>query len=138
MSPDSVKPAPDRVPAPLPQLLSLPPGPGAKIAAPALHGSSDALAIAGLAQRHAPIAVICAEPFDALRLHAEIPWFAPGLRMVTFPDWETLPYDHFSPHQDLVSERLAALHAASNGTFDVLLIPATTMLTRMPPPSYLA
>jgi transcription-repair coupling factor (superfamily II helicase) len=114
------------------------PNRGAKSAAPLLHGSSDALALAALASERAPIVVVCAEPFDALRLSEEIQWFAPGLRVLTFPDWETLPYDHFSPHQDLVSDRLAALHSAGTGAFDVLLVPATTMLARLAPPSHIA
>jgi transcription-repair coupling factor (superfamily II helicase) len=135
VSPDSPKLAPARQPDPLPALLPAVPGRGAKIAAPVLHGSSDALALAALARRNGPIAVVCAEPFDALRLREEIPWFEPELRVLTFPDWETLPYDHFSPHQDLVSERLAALHSAGAGAFDVLLVPATTMLARLPPPA---
>ena len=119
-------------------MLPAPPARGLKTAAPGLHGSSDALALAALARASAPVAVICAEAFDALRLQHEIAWFAPELRVLVFPDWETLPYDHFSPHQDLVSDRLATLHAASRGAYDVLLVPATTMLTRLSPPSYLA
>ena len=109
-----------------------------KSVAPGLHGSSDALALAGLARDAAPVAVICADAFDALRLSAELSWFAPELRVMVYPDWETLPYDHFSPHQDLVSDRLSTLHAASLGAFDVMLVPATTTLTRLPPPAYMA
>ncbi len=73
-----------------------------------------------------------------MRLAEEIAWFAPALRVVVLPDWETLPYDHFSPHQDLVSERLATLYRASRGECDVLLVAATTALHRLAPPSYLA
>src|SRR5204863_3348263 len=47
-------------------------------------------------------------------------------------------YDHFSPHQDLVSERLATLYRASRGECDVLLVAATTALYRLAPPPYLA
>ena len=54
------------------------------------------------------------------------------------PDWETLPYDSFSPHHDLISERLATLYAISRGSCDITLIPASTALYRMAPPSYLA
>jgi len=54
------------------------------------------------------------------------------------PDWETLPYDNFSPHHDLVSERLATLYAVSRGECEVLLVPATTAVYRLTPPSYLA
>ena len=105
-------------------------------------GSSDALALAqyatSAAERGEPIAVVCAEALAAQRLAEEIAWFAPGLRVATLPDWETLPYDHFSPHQDLVSERLATLYRASRGECDVLLVAATTALYRFAPPSYLA
>jgi transcription-repair coupling factor (superfamily II helicase) len=55
-----------------------------------------------------------------------------------FPDWETLPYDTFSPHQDLISERLATLWRVRQGEVDVVLAPATTALTRLAPPSFLA
>jgi len=72
-----------------------------------LVGSADALALARLARSDAaPLAVICASAQDAQRLVEEIRWFAPGLRVCLLPDWETLPYDQFSPHPDLVSERL--------------------------------
>jgi transcription-repair coupling factor (superfamily II helicase) len=63
---------------------------------------------------------------------------ASGLRVLTFPDWETLPYDSFSPHQDLISERLATLWAIRQGQADVVLVPATTALYRLAPPSFLA
>ena len=75
-----------------------------------LHGSSDALALAQYASRRSPLAIIAANALEAQRLLEEIPFFAPDLRVHLLPDWETLPYDHFSPHQDLVSERLATLH----------------------------
>ena len=67
-----------------------------------LHGSSDALALAQLAQNRGPLAVIASNALDAQRLAEEIPFFSPALKVHLLPDWETLPYDHFSPHQDLV------------------------------------
>ena len=80
-------------------------------------GSSDALALADLARRAGAqkrmVAVVSAEPRAAQRLAEEVPWFAPELRVALLPDWETLPYDQFSPHQDLVSERLATLYRVS-------------------------
>ncbi|MDO9075111.1 MAG: transcription-repair coupling factor, partial [Rubrivivax sp.] len=54
------------------------------------------------------------------------------------PDWETLPYDTFSPHQDLISERLATLWRIHSGDVDLVLMPASTALTRLAPPSFLA
>ena len=82
--------------------------------------------------------VFCASALDAQRLSEEIPYFAAGLAVNLLPDWETLPYDSFSPHHDLISERLATLYAISRGSCDLTLIPASTALYRMAPPSYLA
>jgi transcription-repair coupling factor (superfamily II helicase) len=103
-----------------------------------LHGSSDALALARLAQSQRPVVVFCARATEAQRLKEEIAWFAPQLAVLLLPDWETLPYDHFSPHHDLVSERLATLYRIMREDFDVALVPAPTALTRLAPPSYLA
>src|SRR5437762_2036248 len=103
-----------------------------------LSGSSDALALSRLASSEKPLAVISATALDAQRLVDEVAWFSPGLRVCLLPDWETLPYDHFSPHQDLVSERLATLYRVARGECDVLVVAATTALYRLAPPSYLA
>jgi len=82
--------------------------------------------------------IVCAQPADCSRLAAEIAWFAPELAIARLPDWETLPYDSLSPHQDLVSERLAALHRLQQGKLDVLLVAASTAAHRLAPPSWLA
>ncbi|MBK5102952.1 MAG: transcription-repair coupling factor [Burkholderiales bacterium] len=103
-----------------------------------LYGSSDALALARLAQEAKPLIVFCASALDAQRLCEEIPYFAPELAVNLLPDWETLPYDSFSPHHDLISERLATLYSITRGSCDLTLIPASTALYRMAPPSYLA
>jgi len=119
------------------------PKPGNRFALPNLFGSGDAYALAQTAlelkARGQMLAVVVAQASDGQRLLAEIPWFAnDGLRCHLLPDWETLPYDAFSPHQDLVSERLATLHEIQTGQCDVAIIPATTALVRMAPPSFLA
>jgi len=103
-----------------------------------LAGSADALALARLAASDRPLAVVTATALDAQRLTEELAWLAPGLRVCLLPDWETLPYDQFSPHQDLVSERLATLYRIQRGEFDVAVVPAPTALVRLCPPSYLA
>ena len=128
---------------PLPALLAELPvlsavRPGQRIELAPLHGSADALALAQLAQPGRTLAVVNADPLDAQRLHEELAWLAPALRVHVLPDWETLPYDAFSPHQDLVSERLSTLYAISRGEADVVLVPATTALYRMAPPAFLA
>ena len=103
-----------------------------------LPGSADALALAALAAARRPVAVITANAADAQRLLAELRWFAPTLRAHLLPDWETLPYDHFSPHQDLVSERLETLHLMSHDGVDVVFVPVTTALMRLPPQAWLS
>jgi transcription-repair coupling factor (superfamily II helicase) len=103
-----------------------------------LPGSSDALALARVATPARTLVIVCASALEAQRLREEIPWFAPSLRVALFPDWETLPYDAFSPHQDLVSERLATLYRVTQGECDVLIVPATTALYRLSPSDYLA
>src|SRR3954454_21471529 len=95
-------------------MLSLPlPTPGSRLSVSGLHGSRDALAIAALARRRRPLAGFTSQALDGQRLAQELPFFEPGLRVNLFPDWETLPYDNFSPHQDLVSERLRTRHPLS-------------------------
>ena len=90
-------------------------------------------------------AIVTADATDAQRLLDEIAFFEPGLRCALFPDWETLPYDSFSPHQDLISERLATLWRLLGGPgrgagagVDLVLVPATTALYRLAPPAFLA
>jgi transcription-repair coupling factor (superfamily II helicase) len=116
--------------------------PGKRYTLPRPQGSGDALLLARLARQHAQagrrLAVFTAEPADAQRLADELPFFDATLRVAQFPDWETLPYDSFSPHQDLVSERLATLWRIHEGSVDLLLLPATTALTRLAPPAFLA
>src|SRR5665213_3528804 len=129
-------------PRDLPSLVAAPPATGQRIALAPLAGSADALAIAELASApdiaHRTVAVVCADALSAQRLVDEIAWFAPALRVAPFPDWETLPYDHFSPHQDLVSERLATLYRLSRGECDVVVVTASTALYRLVPAEYLA
>ncbi len=103
-----------------------------------LIGSSDTLALAQFAGKNSPLAIIAANAQEAQRLVEEIPFFGPGLRVHLLPDWETLPYDHFSPHQDLISERLATLHHVRSQSCDVLVVPVTTSLYPLPPVEYLA
>ncbi|MDD5248550.1 MAG: transcription-repair coupling factor [Rhodocyclaceae bacterium] len=126
-------------PALLPQLAAFGiPKPGARLDLPPLAGSADALAIAQLAGGGRLLTVVTASPLDAQRLQEEVAWFAPPLRVHLLPDWETLPYDSFSPHQDLISERLATLHAVVRGECDVLIVAASTALARIAPPLFLA
>ncbi len=113
--------------------------PGERYAQPRPPGSGDSWLLADLArQAGKPLLVLAADPLDAQRLAEEIRLFAPELRVNQFPDWETLPYDAFSPHEDLISQRLKALHSLLQKTVDVLTVPVTTALYRLAPPSFLA
>ncbi|PLZ03682.1 transcription-repair coupling factor [Burkholderia sp. WAC0059] len=141
--PDTTASSPSQSPSPVASALPVAlVKPGQRFAFDGTHGSSDALLIARYreaSRERAPlIAVVCASAVDAQRLAQEIPFFAPEARVRLLPDWETLPYDTFSPHQDLVSERLATLHDLGENRCDILLVPATTALYRMPPASFLA
>jgi transcription-repair coupling factor (superfamily II helicase) len=115
---------------------------GKRHALPRPVGSADALLLARHARTRREagqlLCIVAADPADAQRLSDELPFFAPELRVALFPDWETLPYDSFSPHQDLISERLATLWRVRSADLDVVLLPATTALTRLAPPSFMA
>ncbi len=135
----------DRAPAPAHAdvVAAIPePGPGAVSVLPATHGSGDALLLAALASRHAAqgrlLVVVTASALDATRLADEAGWFAPTLRVRALADWETLPYDAFSPHQDLVSDRLATLYELHGRRVDLLVVAATTALHRLAPVSFVA
>ncbi len=120
--------------------------PGKRFTLPRPLGSADALLLARFAQAQTAqkklTTIVTAEPADTQRLEGELAFFAPELRIAVFPDWETLPYDTFSPHQDLISERLATLwrilQSKDRGDVDVVLMPASTALVRLAPPSFLA
>jgi transcription-repair coupling factor (superfamily II helicase) len=119
---------------------------GKRFTLPQPVGSADAALLAQLALRDKAqgrlTAIVTADATDAQRLMDEVQFFAPDLRLAIFPDWETLPYDTFSPHQDLISERLATLWRISQRDkaqgADLVIVPATTALYRLAPPAFLA
>lgn len=74
---------------------------------------------------------------QALRLQTAWQFFRPEDNAVFLPDWETLPYERFSPHQDLVSERLSALWQVKNGQADVLVVPVATAMQKLAPVPFL-
>ncbi len=105
-----------------------------------LFGGASALLLATLAQqRRGLVLVITPDSQTALALAAELQFFTRGGEsdILLFPDWETLPYDVFSPHQDIVSQRLATLYRLPAQTRGILLVPVATLLQRLPPRSYL-
>ncbi|MGC1955429.1 MAG: transcription-repair coupling factor [Gammaproteobacteria bacterium] len=105
-----------------------------------LYGSSFGLAISRTASLHHGLVVVVTPSMPAAqRTEEEVRFFldADALPLLHFPDWETLPYDTFSPHQDIVSERLATLYQLPGLQRGVLIVPITTLLARLAPRPYL-
>ncbi|WP_206484390.1 transcription-repair coupling factor [Thalassotalea sp. G2M2-11] len=105
-----------------------------------LPGASATLAIYQAAtQADKPILLITHDTPSALRIEQELLSLDTGseLSICLFPDWETLPYDSFSPHQDIISQRLATLYQLSRMTHGVVIVPVTTLLQRLPPKDYI-
>jgi len=106
-----------------------------------LQGSSSALAIANAAKQHqGSILLITADTPSALKLELELRYFIEDqtLPIKLFPDWETLPYDNFSPHQDIISQRLETLYHLTQAQQGIFIVPVNTLLLRMAPTDYLA
>ncbi|RQK30341.1 transcription-repair coupling factor [Neisseria meningitidis] len=82
--------------------------------------------------------VLTQDAEQALRLQTAWRFFRPHDTAVFLPDWETLPYERFSPHQDLVAERLSALWQIKSGAADVLFVPVATAMQKLPPVPFLA
>ena len=104
-----------------------------------LHGAALPLAIAEHAARTDSLTVVLLPgASDLLQLEAPLRWFlGDSVPLRVIPDWETLPYDPFSPHQDIVSQRIEALYHLQQQTTGVLLLPVQTLLQRLAPPSFI-
>jgi transcription-repair coupling factor (superfamily II helicase) len=106
-----------------------------------LHGGSAALAVASLAieAKDQVILVIAPDIHNARRWEMELKFFTAHqeLPCYYFPDWETLPYDHFSPHPDLVSERLLVLHQMQRLQRGIVITALPTLMHRLMPREYL-
>ena len=104
-----------------------------------LYGAAPALAIAAAASRfRGLVLVIAPDSQTAARLNTELRIFGgPELEILAFPDWETLPYDGFSPHQDILSQRLATLYRLPQRRRGVLVAPVATLMQRLAPRDYL-
>ena len=103
-------------------------------------GASTALAAVEIA-RHAngPLLVLATDPRHADQLEAEVRFFAErNLAIRHFVEWETLPYDSFSPHQDIVSDRLSVMAALPQADRGIVIASAPSLLQRLPPVDYIA
>ncbi len=129
---------PDNLASPLQPVL--PAKPGKVMHWGQLYGNSNALAISAAAVKHAgPLVVITGTPGEAQHLEDALRFFLPaeGYPILHFPDRETLPYDAFSPHQDIISERLACLARLPALQQGILLIPVQTLMHRLSPRPFL-
>ena len=99
-------------------------------------GSATALALSRVA-KHAPLLVITPNTASAQRLEQDLNFYS-DVPVLPFPDWETLPYDSFSPHQDIVSARLRTLRQLQDGVRGIVLVPINTLMHRLPPVEYIA
>ncbi len=124
----------------LTQDLLLPDSPSQPVRWGQLHGAAPALFLAQAAARlSAPLLVVAADAREAHRLEDELRFFAgEAVPIRVFPDWETLPYDLFSPHPDIVSQRLSTLAELPALGRSIVIVDIETLLARIAPPSYVA
>ncbi|MBN7769557.1 transcription-repair coupling factor [Marinobacter daepoensis] len=116
-----------------------------------LNGCAEALAICEGARDHKGLTLVITQSTnEAIQLEQSIRFFlglptdedgatlsSDGLELLSLPDWETLPYDLFSPHQDITSRRIRSLHRLPTTHHGILVVPARTLMHRLAPPSYL-
>ena len=126
-------------------LPALPAKAGQKITLGQLVGSSLSLIAARLtSEAKGPVLLITADTPSALRLEQELQYLLADKQLadqsapvLLFPDWETLPYDTFSPHQDIISQRLETLYKLPQMSKGVLIVPISTLMLRCAPRVYL-
>jgi len=124
------------------EMFEIPQKPGLKITNGQLIGSAFSLLLATIVKKHQGITVIVtSDSLSALKLEQELKFFYKAsyheLPIFMFPDWEILPYDSFSPHQDIISLRLKALYELCHLQRGVLIIPVSTFMHRLCPKEYL-
>ncbi len=106
-----------------------------------LYGSAFGMVLSQAARKNAgPVVVITADMNMTTRLEDELQFYLSGtddIPILAFPDWETLPYDIFSPHQDIISQRLEALYRLPSLKKGILIIPAATAMHRLAPQEYI-
>lgn len=105
-----------------------------------IHGAAAALALSAVQKtHHGVLLVITEDAASARQLQREMQFFGgDDLTVLNFPAWETLPYDSFSPHQDIISERLAALSQLLSGEPCTLVLPVASLMNRLPPRDFIA
>ncbi len=116
------------------------PAPGARMIWTGLPGSSRSLAVVEAAQANAgPLVVITEDARQAQLMADELRFYLPAddsLPVLPLPDWECLPYDAFSPHPDIVSQRLLTLHRALSLHRGIVVVSVANLMQRLPPTDY--
>jgi transcription-repair coupling factor (superfamily II helicase) len=105
-----------------------------------LYGAARSLAIARALESHAGLGVvITADVLEAETLARELEFFLgeSEIPVLTLPDWETLPYDLFSPHEDIISQRLETLYRLPGLARGILVVPVNTLMQRIAPRAWL-
>ena len=111
-----------------------------KLAIGNLQGSALALTIVEMAKQQSSLTVLlCHDTATALKLETELEFVAAehNLPVMLFPDWETLPYDSFSPHQDIISQRLETLYHLPNMEHGIILLPIATAMAKLSPSEFI-
>ena len=111
-----------------------------KLAIGNLQGSALVLTIVEMAKQQSSLTVLlCHDTATALKLETELEFVAAehNLPVMLFPDWETLPYDSFSPHQDIISQRLETLYHLPNMEHGIILLPIATAMAKLSPSEFI-
>lgn len=102
-----------------------------------LHGCSPSLAVAQAAKENGPILYICSQAQHIRHVHNELSFFlGDTLPIYRFPDWECLPYDRFSPHPDIISQRLLTLHNLPDLQQGIIILPVSSLIQWLAPVQY--
>jgi transcription-repair coupling factor (superfamily II helicase) len=118
----------------------LPAKPGEKLHWGRLYGLSDVLAIASAVESHdGPLLIVTDDVKSAALLENGLAFFLSeqAIPVLSFPDWETLPYDVFSPLPELISQRLLTLYRLPQLQKGALIVPVSTLLQRLAPNEYI-
>lgn len=105
-----------------------------------LSGSALAISLFEMARRHQGLSVLLvSDTSAALKLEAELSFLSAqdDSSVLLFPDWETLPYDNFSPHQDIISQRLETLYHLPNMAHGILILPIATAMSLLAPSEFI-
>lgn len=123
-------------------LPSLPTKPGQRLAVGQLHGAALSWALCVAAQSASGVMlVVTPDAAAATQLEHELQFFNTDTQQLPvwrFPDWETLPYDHFSPHPDIISARLTLLHQLTQARRGIVLVASSTLMQRIAPCAYVS